>query len=78
MSAGRDFSSLALVGSGGAPMPHEVALSRSRACSGQRVRGGWGMTETCAAGTRTPIDVTTRPGMIGTPLPGIELRIVGR
>ena len=74
-AAGRDFSSLALVGSGGAPMPHEVAL-KVEGLLGQRVRGGWGMTETCAAGTRTPIDVTTRPGMIGTPLPGIELRIV--
>jgi long-chain acyl-CoA synthetase len=74
-AAGRDFSSLALVGSGGAPMPHEVALKVERLL-GQRVRGGWGMTETCAAGTRTPIDVTTRPGMIGTPLPGVELRIV--
>ena len=74
-SAGRDFSSLALVGSGGAPMPHEVAL-KVEGLLGQRVRGGWGMTETCAAGTRTPIDVTARPGMIGTPLPGIELRIV--
>ncbi len=74
-AVGRDFSSLALVGSGGAPMPHEVAL-KVEALLGQRVRGGWGMTETAAAGTRTPIDVTTRPGMIGTPLPGIELRIV--
>ncbi len=75
-AAGQDFSSLALVGSGGAPMPHEVAR-KVEGLLGQRVRGGWGMTETCAAGTRTPIDVVTRPGMIGTPLPGIELRIVG-
>jgi long-chain acyl-CoA synthetase len=74
-AAGRDFSSLALVGSGGAPMPHEVAL-QVEALLGQRVRGGWGMTETAAAGTRTPVGVTARPGMIGTPLPGIELRIV--
>jgi long-chain acyl-CoA synthetase len=74
-AAGRDFSSLRLVGSGGAPMPHEVAL-QVETLLGQRLRGGWGMTETAAAGTRTPVDVTTRPGMIGTPLPGIELRIV--
>ncbi len=74
-AAGRDFSSLRLVGSGGAPMPHEVSL-KVEGLLGQRVRGGWGMTETAAAGTRTPIDVTVRPGMIGTPLPGIELRIV--
>ncbi len=74
-AAGRDFSSLRLVGSGGAPMPHEVAL-KVEALLGQKVRGGWGMTETCAAGTRTPIDVPGRPGLIGTPLPGIELRIV--
>ncbi len=74
-AAGRDFSSLRLVGSGGAPMPHEVAL-KVEALLGQKVRGGWGMTETCAAGTRTPIDVPGRPGLIGTPLPNIELRIV--
>jgi long-chain acyl-CoA synthetase len=72
---GRDFSSLTLVGSGGAPMPHEVAMNVEGMLK-QRVRGGWGMTETSAAGTRTPIDVTARPGMIGTPLPNIELRIV--
>jgi long-chain acyl-CoA synthetase len=74
-AAGRDFSSLSLVGSGGAPMPHEVAM-QVEGLLGQRLRGGWGMTETCAAGTRTPVDVTARPGMIGTPLPNIELRIV--
>jgi long-chain acyl-CoA synthetase len=74
-AAGRDFSSLRLVGSGGAPMPHEVAL-KVEALLGQKVRGGWGMTETCAAGTRTPLGVAGRPGLIGTPLPNIELRIV--
>ncbi len=74
-AAGRDFSSLRLVGSGGAPMPHEVAL-KVEGLLGQKVRGGWGMTETCAAGTRTPINVPGRPGLIGTPLPAIELRIV--
>ena len=40
-------------------MPHEVALGVEGMLK-QRVRGGWGMTETCAAGTRTPIDVTAR------------------
>jgi long-chain acyl-CoA synthetase len=74
-AAGRDYSSLSLVGSGGAPMPHEVAM-QVEGLLGQRLRGGWGMTETCAAGTRTPVDVTARPGMIGTPLPNVELRIV--
>ncbi len=56
-AAGRDFSSLALVGSGGAPMPHEVAL-KVEGLLGQRVRSGWGMTETRPSARARRIDVT--------------------
>jgi long-chain acyl-CoA synthetase len=70
-----DFSSLQIVGSGGAPMPHEVG-QRVEALFNKRLRGGWGMTETAAAGSRIPVTVEPAPGLIGTPLPNIELRIV--
>jgi len=71
-----DFSSLKILGSGGAPMPHEVG-QRVEALFQKRLRGGWGMTETASAGSRIPITVEPRAGLIGTPLPNIELRIVG-
>jgi long-chain acyl-CoA synthetase len=71
-----DFSSLKILGSGGAPMPHEVG-QRVEALFQKRLRGGWGMTETASSGSRIPITVEPRPGLIGTPLPNIELRIVG-
>lgn len=71
----RDFSSLKLVGSGGAPMPHEVG-QRVEALFKRRLRGGWGMTETAAAGTRIPLTTEPRGGLIGIPLPNVELRIV--
>ena len=38
------------------------------------LREAWGMTETCGAGTTTPRD-GLRPGSIGLPGPGIEMRI---
>jgi long-chain acyl-CoA synthetase len=43
---------------------------------GTRLGGGWGMTETSPAGTRIPPGVPMQPGLIGVPLPGIELRVV--
>ena len=71
-----DFSSLKIVGSGGAPMPHEVG-QRVEALFHNRLRGGWGMTETSAAGSRIPLTVEPRAGLIGVPLCNIEIRIVG-
>jgi long-chain acyl-CoA synthetase len=70
-----DFSSLKVLGSGGAPMPHEVG-QRVEGLFRKRLRGGWGMTETAAAGSRIPLTVEPRAGLIGTPLPNIEMRIV--
>ena len=71
----RDFSSLLFVGSGGAPLPVEVAkiLAETTRLS---LRGGWGKTETCSAGTAHPKNGPDKPASIGVPLPGIELDIV--
>ena len=72
---GHDFSSLTMVGSGGAPLPTEVA-DRAERLMGQPLRMGWGMTETAAIGTRVPPSIPASPGLIGTPLPNVEMRIV--
>ncbi len=49
----RDLSSLVSVGSGGAPLPVEVARILERRV-GMKLKSGWGMTETCSPGTAHP------------------------
>ena len=71
---GRDFSSLRSASSGGAPLPAEVA-QRFESLTGKRVGGGWGMTETSPAGTTIAPGMEMRSGLIGLPLPGIEMDI---
>ena len=61
---------MALVGA--APTPREV-LDFFDSC-GIRILEGWGMTETCAAGTLNTHD-EYRAGTVGRPLPGVEVRI---
>jgi long-chain acyl-CoA synthetase len=71
----RDFSSLRYCGSGGAPLPVEVA-NRFEQLTGHKLVGGWGMTETSPAGTnRLGRHGPSKPGTIGLPLPGIEMDI---
>ena len=71
----RDFSSLVYTGSGGAPLPVEVA-DRFERLTGHRLIGGWGMTETSPAGTnRLGGAAARKPGTIGLPLPGVEMDI---
>ncbi|MBB5692586.1 AMP-binding protein [Muricoccus pecuniae] len=74
-ASSHDLSSLRACISGGAPLPFDVA-ARVEALLGQRLRIGWGMTETGPAGTRVPVGAVPRPGIIGLPLPGVDLRIV--
>lgn len=71
----RDFSSLLHCSSGAAPLPVEVA-ERFKRLTGQRLLGGWGMTETSPAGTNLPLKGYPKPGSIGIPMPGVELDIV--
>src|SRR5215216_5625999 len=71
----RDLSSLAIVGSGGAPLPVEVARILERRV-GMKLKSGWGMTETSSPGTANPKDGPDKPGSIGLMLPGIELDVV--
>jgi len=71
----RDFSSLNVAGSGGAPLPVEVAKVL-QARVGMKLRSGWGMTETCSPGTAHSDSGPDKPGSIGMMLPGIELDVV--
>jgi long-chain acyl-CoA synthetase len=71
----RDFSSLRLIGSGGAPLPVEVA-ARVKRIVGLPLPSGWGMTETSPAGISPPANGLPKPGTIGIPLPGIEVEVV--
>src|SRR6266853_1770261 len=71
----RDLSSLASCGSGGAPLPVEVAKIFERKV-GMKLKSGWGMTETCSPGTGHPKEGPDKPGSIGLMLPGIEMDVV--
>jgi long-chain acyl-CoA synthetase len=71
----RDFSSIIHCSSGGAPLPVEVG-ERFRRLTGQRLLGGWGMTETSPAGTNLPLSGPSKPGSIGIPMPGVEIDVV--
>jgi long-chain acyl-CoA synthetase len=71
----RDMSSLVSCGSGGAPLPVEVARIFERKV-GVRLKSGWGMTETCSPGTGHPKEGPDKPGSIGLMLPGIEMDVV--
>ena len=71
----RDLSSLVSVGSGGAPLPVEVARILEQRV-GMKLKSGWGMTETCSPGTAHPKEGPEKPGSIGLMLPGIEMDVV--
>jgi long-chain acyl-CoA synthetase len=71
----RDLSSLVSCGSGGAPLPVEVAKIFERKTN-MKLKSGWGMTETCSPGTGHPQEGPEKPGSIGLMLPGIEMDVV--
>ena len=70
---GGELRSLQFCGSGGAPLPVEVA-HRFSALTGARLNEGWGMTETSPTGTFTPVHGMRKDGSCGMPLPNIELK----
>ena len=71
----RDLSSLIVAGSGGAPLPVEIASVFERKTH-LKLKSGWGMTETCGAGTAHSVTGPDKPGSIGVAMPGIEMDIV--
>ncbi|MBV8952081.1 MAG: AMP-binding protein, partial [Actinobacteria bacterium] len=69
------FATVRLAVSGGAPLPLEVAVAfRDR--FGVDVHDGYGLTETSPVVTTSAVDRAPRPGSIGAPLPGVEVRLV--
>lgn len=73
-AAGLDLRSLKFCGSGGAPLPLEVA-ERFYQLTGCRLNEGWGMTETAPAGTFTPVNGLRKAGSCGMPVPGLVVSI---
>ncbi|MEP7300799.1 MAG: AMP-binding protein [Caldimonas sp.] len=70
-----DLSSLKYCGSGGAPLPLEVA-QRFRELTGCPLSEGWGMTETSPTGTFTPVHGKRKAGSCGLPMPRIVIRML--
>jgi long-chain acyl-CoA synthetase len=69
-----DLSSLAYLTSGGAPLAPEVEREFTRRVPTVSIRQGYGMTETASLVSTNPPD-RTRPGSVGLPVPGTEVRI---
>ncbi|HEV2754226.1 MAG TPA: long-chain fatty acid--CoA ligase [Actinomycetota bacterium] len=70
-----DLSSVRLAISGAAPLPAEV-LHRFKELFGVDVYEGYGLTETAPTLTSNRMAAAPRPGSIGKPLPGVEIRLV--
>jgi long-chain acyl-CoA synthetase len=71
----RDISSLRLCTSGGAAMPVEI-LRRFEAEFGCAVLEGYGLSETSPVASFNQLDRERKPGSIGTPIEGVEMRVV--
>ncbi|HEY5632727.1 MAG TPA: AMP-binding protein [Burkholderiaceae bacterium] len=69
-----DFSQLRLTGAGGMATNPAVA-ARWKQLTGCVVREGWGMSETCAAGTTNSARIDAHTGTIGLPLPSVDLAV---
>jgi long-chain acyl-CoA synthetase len=70
-----DLSSLKVCGSGGAPLPVQLNADFQK-LSGRELGEGWGMTETTAMGTFSPLGGERHFGSCGIPRPGIRLKFV--
>ncbi len=70
-----DLSSVRIAVSGAAPLPGMV-LEDFRRKLGITIWEGYGLTETAPAVTSTAMGEQAKPGSIGKPLPGVEVRIV--
>jgi len=70
-----DLSSVRLAVSGAAPLPGAV-LEDFRRRLGITIWEGYGLTETAPGVTSNAMGERAKPGSIGKPLPGVEVRIV--
>jgi len=72
-----DLSSLRICISGGAPMPLELKTAFEKR-SGATVVEGYGLTETAGVVSTNPYEALNKPGTIGQPLPGTDIRLVDK
>ncbi len=72
---GDAFTSVRLALSGAAPLPPNV-LHRVLDVTGHHVFEGYGLTETAPVLTTTLMSEVAKPGSIGRPVPGVELRLL--
>lgn len=70
-----NLRSLKSCNSGGAPLPLEVQNAFEK-FSGCRLAEGWGMTETAAIGTFTPVPGKQKAGSCGVPQAGIDFKFL--
>jgi long-chain acyl-CoA synthetase len=70
-----DLSSLRYLTSGGAPLAPEVEHEFCRRVPSVSIRQGYGLTETAALISTNPPG-RVRPGSVGLPVPGTEVRIL--
>jgi len=71
---GDAFASVRVALSGAAPLPAPV-LHRVLDVTGHHVFEGYGLTETAPILTTTLMSEVARPGSIGRPIPGVEIRL---
>ena len=69
------FAGVRLLMTGAAPMPAAV-LEQIRTTTGLPVFEGYGLTEAAPGVTSTLVGGVAKPGSVGRPLPGVELRLV--
>jgi long-chain acyl-CoA synthetase len=72
---GEGLSTVRLLTSGAAPLAPAV-LSAIKQVTGLPVYEGYGLTETGPVLTSTLVGGVAKPGSVGRPLPGVELRLV--
>jgi long-chain acyl-CoA synthetase len=72
---GEAIATLRLAVSGAAPLPPEV-LAAVREATGHDIYEGYGLTETAPVLTTTLCSDTAKPGSIGRPVPGVQMRLV--
>ncbi|HKN95524.1 MAG TPA: AMP-binding protein [Pseudonocardiaceae bacterium] len=70
-----DLATVRLFTSGAAPLPPAVLAGIQRV-TGLPVYEGYGLTETAPVLTSTLVSGHAKPGSVGRPLPGVELRLV--
>ncbi len=70
-----DLSSLHHLGSGAAPLPAEVVEEVARRLPWVSIRQGYGLSETAALVSTNPAG-REKPGSVGVPMPGVEVRIL--